>query len=171
MFTGRINFRGTVPDMINIVCGEINSGKTAKIESIYAKEKNGDGFITRKIFRDSLFIGYEIVRLSSGESKIQSLKNELFPPGELPACARGPYTFFKEGFSFADAIVDDIIRKGISPVFIDEIGPIELQGKGHCSCFKKVLQTDCVIYFAVRDWCLEQAVRSFSIKEYNLIRT
>jgi len=156
--------------MINIICGAINSGKTSGIESIYAEEKNGDGFITRKVFRDSLFRGYEIMRLSSGESKIQSLKTGLFPPNEVPACTRGPYSFFKAGFDFADAVIDDIILKGVNPVFIDEIGPIELQGKGHCDCFKKILQTDRTVYFTVRDWCFEQVILSFSIEKYNLIK-
>ena len=170
MFTVRINSGSNGSDMINIICGAINSGKTARIESIYAEEKKGDGFITRKIFSDSQFRGYEIMRLSSGESRIQSLKTELFPADEVPVCTRGPYSFFKSGFDFADGIIDDIILKETSPVFIDEIGPIELQGKGHSDRFKKILQTDVTVYFTVRDWCLEQVLLSFSIEKYNLIR-
>ena len=65
--------------MIYIICGEYNQGKTAKIKSIYLEQKEGDGFITQKIFRNSIFCGYEIVRLSTGETVTQSLKTELFP--------------------------------------------------------------------------------------------
>lgn len=155
--------------LIHIICGEINSGKTAKLKSIYDAEKKGDGFIARKVFRDSLFTGYEIVRLSTGESVVQSLKSEFFPQHETPVYTRGPYSFFREGFSFADDIIDEIIIKGISPAFIDEIGPIELQGGGHHNRFEKLIRTDRAIYFTVRDWCLEKVISFYSIKNYNLI--
>lgn len=100
---------------------------------------------------------------------VQSLKSELFPQNETPVCTRGPYSFFREGFSFADDIIDEIIIKGISPVFIDEIGPIELQGGGHHDRFKKLIGTDRTIYFTVRDWCLEKVISFYSIKNYSMI--
>ncbi|HPS59393.1 MAG TPA: nucleoside-triphosphatase [Spirochaetota bacterium] len=156
--------------MINIICGKKDTGKTAKIKSIYMEERNGDGFITQKIFTGSTFCGYEIIRLSTGESVRQSLKSGLFPCHETPLYTRGPFSFFRDGFSFADRIIDDIILKEISPVFIDEIGPIELQGKGHHDCFEKLIKTDRTIYFTVRDWCLDQVISSFSLEKYNLIR-
>ena len=125
--------------MIYIICGKINQGKTAKIKSIYLKEKEGDGFITQKIFRDSLFCGYEIIRLSTGESCVHSLKSELFPLQESPLYTRGTFSFFAEGFLFAERIIDDMMLKGTNPVFIDEIGPLELSGKGYCNSFKKII--------------------------------
>ena len=156
--------------MINIICGKKNRGKTAKIESIYAEEKQGDGFITRKIFRGPTFCGYKITRLSTGESMAQSLKSELFPSGEVPLYTRGPFAFFREGFAFADQIINEIILNRTSPVFIDEIGPLELQGKGHHECFKKIIQTERTIYFTVRDWCLDEVISFYSMRKYSIIR-
>lgn len=156
--------------MINIISGENNQGKTARIRSIYASGNTGDGFITRKIFSGPEFCGYEIVRLSTGESRIQSLKSELFPPAELPLYKRGSFAFFKEGFAFADSIIDDILLKGACPVFIDEIGPLELHGKGHHDSLVKVLDSDRELYFTVRNWCLEKVISFYSLENYTLIR-
>ncbi len=156
--------------MIYIICGEYNQGKTAKIKSIYLEQKEGDGFITQKIFRNSIFCGYEIVRLSTGETVTQSLKTELFPLDKKPLFAYGPFSFCHYGFSFADSIIDDIINTETDPVFIDEIGPIELEGNGHHNCFTKILKTDRTIYFTVRKYSLEKVISFFSLKDYVLIK-
>ena len=156
--------------MIYIICGEFNSGKTAKIKSIYLKDKRGDGFITEKMYRDSVFYGYETVRLSTGESVIQSLKSEFFPALEIPLYTKGAFSFFSEGFTFADAVIDDVILKETCPVFIDEIGPLELQGKGFNELFKKIITTDRTIYFTVRNYCLEKVISLYSLEKYSLIR-
>ena len=156
--------------MITIICGEINQGKTSKIKSVYLEEKEGDGFLTEKIFIDSVFCGYEIRRLTTGESHIQSLKSGLFPANESPVYTRGAFSFFKDGFSYADYIIDEIIVKGINPVFIDEIGPLELQGKGHCSSFRKILNTDRTIYFSARNFYVEKIISYFSLENYSLIK-
>ena len=87
----------------------------------------------------------------------------------MPLCTRGPFSFFSEGFSFADNIIDEIILNGTSPVFIDEIGPIELQGMGHHHRFQKLIKTESTIYFTVRDWCLEKVISLYSISNYRLI--
>jgi len=155
--------------MIFIISGKQNQGKTKKIKSIYLEEKKGDGFITQKIFRDSAFYGYEIIRLSTGESRIQSVKSELFPDGISPLYRCGAYSFYSDGFSFADSVIDDIISKGTNPVFIDEIGPLELEGRGHYNCLIKILNSSRTVYFTIRNSCLENVIKSFSIKDYSLI--
>lgn len=155
--------------MITIICGENNRGKTAKIKSIYAEDMKGDGFITEKIFSNSIFCGYKITRLSTGESVTQSFKTEFFPLDENVLYTCGSLTFKQDGFDFAESIIHDIIDKRISPVFIDEIGPLELKGKGIHDSFKKILRTDGAVYFTVRKHCFERAVRTFSVEKYTLI--
>lgn len=156
--------------MIHIICGENNQGKTTKIKSIYAEETKGDGFITQKIFRDSIFCGYKITRLSTGESVTLSLKTELFPLVDNSLYTNGSFSFYEGGFDFADSVIDDIISRQISPVFIDEIGPLELKGKGVHDSFKKLLETGTDIFFTVRNHLLERTVSQYGIKNYSLIR-
>ena len=156
--------------MIYIICGENNQGKTKKIRSLYSHNKTGDGFITQKIFNTSAFVGYEIQRLSTGKTCRQSHKREFFPQGINPFLSCGSFNFYEEGFAFADSIIEDIINRNIDPVFIDEIGPIELMGKGHYSCFSKILKKNKTLYFTVRNECLEEVLDFFSIRSYTLIR-
>ncbi len=139
------------------------------MRSLYLKEKSGDGFITQKIFRGPLFVGYEIMRLSTGQSMIQSLKKEFFPRDRRPFSTCGPFCFNEEGFAFADSIIDDVIVNGIDPVFVDEIGPLELNGKGHHDCFKKILGTKSTLYVAVRNRCVDDVISCFSLKDYSLM--
>lgn len=156
--------------MIYIICGEANQGKTAKIKSIYTEQFKGDGFITEKILSNSFFCGYKLTRLSSGESETLSLKTEFFPLNDTPLYTKGSFSFYADGFNFASSIIDDIINNNISPVFIDEIGPLELAGKGYYDSFKKILKTDKTIYITVRTRCVEDIISFFPLKKYALIR-
>jgi len=156
--------------MINIICGDFDQGKSAKIRSIYTRDNNGDGFISQKIFMNSIFCGYNITRLSTGESVPLSLKTELYPLDMNPLYTCGSFSFFKDGFSFASSIIDDIILNNTSPVFMDEIGPLELSGKGHYDSLIKILKTDKTIYITVRTRCVKDVISFFSLNKYALIR-
>ncbi|MBN2382278.1 hypothetical protein JXQ70_05290 [bacterium] len=154
--------------MIHILCGERNQGKTTALKRLY-REKNGDGFIAQKVFRDTQFYGYELMRLSTDESVLLSVKSQYFPVEEKPRYVQGEFSFFEEGFRFAEVIINDIIKRGISPVFIDEIGALELEGKGHCESFRKILTENRTIYISMRTGYLEQIVSFFGLKEYRVI--
>ncbi len=156
--------------MIYIICGESNQGKTARIKSIYTEHLEGDGFITEKIFRNSIFCGYKITRLSTGESEILSLRTEFFPLNDTPLYRKGSFSFYGKGFIFSNSIIDNIVLGNISPAFIDEIGPLEVQGEGVHDSFKKLLETGTDIFFTVRNHLLKRTVSLFGIKNYSLLR-
>ncbi|HOO71004.1 MAG TPA: nucleoside-triphosphatase [Spirochaetota bacterium] len=156
--------------MVYIIHGEINQGKTTRIQSLYRELNRGDGFISKKIFKHLVFCGYEATRLSTGESTVQSLKSNLFPENRIPFYICGSFSFFRESFIFTASIIDDIIIKGIDPVYIDEIGPLELQGKGHYECFQKIAHSGRTVYCTARNSCLEKIISGFGLKNYSLIR-
>ncbi|MCU0286601.1 MAG: hypothetical protein MUF15_09395 [Acidobacteria bacterium] len=160
--------------MITIIAGEINSGKTRAMISIYRRQfqNKGDGFVSQKIFADkNNFTGYEIVRLSTQEKKPLAYRAPFIPMGwdEIYCC--GPFRFSKAAFIFAGNIIQDIIQRDITPVFIDEIGPLELAGKGFASILQEVLLTPKDVYITVRNHCLEAVLNKFAVREHNLIRT
>ena len=102
--------------MVFIVAGGIDEGKTEKMNGLYQERKQGDGFLSKKIFVDKDFVGYEIVRLSSGEKMPLAYKSDHVP-GDWDEMYRvGPFSFSKKAFAFARQIIDDIIEKGIEPV-------------------------------------------------------
>lgn len=141
--------------------------------SIYTKLKQGDGFLSKKIFAgpdDKTFTGYEITRLATGQSMPLAYKTGYIPGGwdEIYTC--GPYCFSKAALEFAHGIIDELIDRGIAPVFIDEIGPLELRGKGFAPLFKKALDTREDIYVAVRNFCVSDVIEKFHIRDYQIIK-
>jgi nucleoside-triphosphatase THEP1 len=152
--------------MLYIVVGGIDEGKTQEMNALYHERKQGDGFLSRKIFVDKDFVGYEIVRLSSGEKMPLAFKADQVP-GDWDEMYRvGPFSFSGRAFGFAERIIDEIIEKGTEPVFIDEIGPLELRGEGFCEILKEVLNTGKDVYISVRSRCVEDVIKKFNIQRH-----
>ncbi|WP_407636664.1 hypothetical protein [Acetivibrio cellulolyticus] len=80
------------------------------------------------------------------------------------------YSFSKEGFDFAFETIQDVIQKDISPIFVDEIGPIELQEKGFYQLLSQLSSKDCSIYISVRETLLYAVIKKFKLKEYEIIK-
>jgi nucleoside-triphosphatase THEP1 len=155
--------------MVTVLKGGINQGKTAKILEIYSRGKSGDGFITKKVFKKGVFSGYEIVRLSSQESRpfIFKMGHE---PENLPRVFKyGQFTFSGDGIDFAEEIMIDVINKGIDPVYIDEIGPVELQEKGFYKLFRMALESGRNLFVTVRESCVDDVLRLLKINDYEII--
>jgi nucleoside-triphosphatase THEP1 len=156
--------------MVYIIQGEINQGKTQEILSIYNRDKQGDGFVSKKIFINQTdFIGYEIVRLSTGEKMPLAYKSQHVPPHWEKIDQCGPFSFSKAAFVFAEHIIDDIIARHIDPVFIDEIGPLELDGNGFFAILEKILKAKKDVYITVRNHCVKDVINKFNIQDYKMI--
>ncbi len=156
--------------MVYIVAGEINEGKTREMISIYRERKEGDGFVSRKIFLNGKdFIGYEIVRLSTDEKMPLAYKTPYVPSDWDEVYRYGPFSFSKKAFEFAGRIIDDTTIYNIEPVFIDEIGPLELEGKGFSALLKKVLKTQKNVYITVRNHCAQDVIKKFKIQNHKTI--
>ncbi len=155
--------------MVYLVTGGINRGKTSKIVSIYNETKSGDGFITKKIFRQDVFTGYEIVRLSNGNKMPFICKIGYEPDGWDEIFRYDIFSFSEKAFYFAENIINDILYNKISPIFIDEIGPVELGGQGFCDIFKEFIAADGIKYATVREACIKDVVSKFKIPEYKII--
>lgn len=159
--------------MIYIIAGEINQGKTQRMISIFRQQqsKQGDGFVSTKIFPgDADFTGYEIVRLSNNKKMPLAYRSQFVPPGYDEIHRIGPFHFSKAAVAFAEKIIDDIIARDIEPVFIDEIGPLELADKGFAPLLQKILKTGKDVYITVRNHCVAEVIKKFNIREYELIR-
>jgi nucleoside-triphosphatase THEP1 len=156
--------------MVYIIKGEINQGKTQQILSIYNRDKQGDGFVSKKIFiNQTEFAGYEIVRLSTDEKMPLAYKLQHVPSGWDEIYRRGPFSFSKAAFVFGEHIIDDIIDRNIDPVYIDEIGPIELNGNGFFAILEKIMKTQKDVYITVRSHCVEDVINKFNIRNYKII--
>lgn len=152
---------------ITVISGEIDAGKTTRMEAIYREINRGDGFLSKKVFTTAgEFIGYELVRLSTSEKIPLAYKKEFIPGVFDEIYCRGPFHFSREAFEWAEKVIDEILEQEITPIFIDEIGPLELQDQGFCDVLKKVLnygEYSKDIYLVVRNRCVHDVMDKFGI--------
>lgn len=158
--------------MVNIISGEIDSGKTTKMLQIYNDIKCGDGFITKKIYINGTKAGQEIVRLSTGEGLVFSLKKSFVQENWKERHSYYDYSFSEKGLKFAEEIIYSSIAKDIQPIYIDEIGPLEIcYEQGLYNTFMNLLSGKKEIYVSVRYDCLDKFIKKFEIKEYTILIT
>jgi nucleoside-triphosphatase THEP1 len=147
--------------MITIVTGAIDSGKTRYLKELYDKDPTGDGIISLKYFKDGCFRGYDILHLKSGEKKeFIRLKTNL-PVDWNEQCQFGKYSFSKQGFTFAENVLNEI-KDG--PIYIDEIGPLEIvDKKGFYNTVKKMIYKEIDLYLTVRTTLLDALHDEFGL--------
>ena len=151
--------------MVYFITGGVRSGKSRRLLALYEKNGAGDGFRNLKVYKDNEYIGQDIVRLSTGESAPFSRRKGHFPEGWDGIYGFGEYSFSRSGLIFAEGIIDSILNDP-APAYIDELGPLELSGRGLCDGFTRLLGTGKDIYAVVRSRCLEDVISKFCITGY-----
>jgi len=159
--------------MVIIVTGPRNGGKTTRLISLYREKKQGDGLVSCKIQAPAgQCLGYEMMRLRTGE-RLPLAFRAGNRPSHWPADIRaGSYYFTSSAFAFADQVMDDILAAGMGPVYLDEIGFLELSGRGFAGTLRKILplaRTDLDLYLAVRQDSLARLPLVFNLGNYRLL--
>jgi nucleoside-triphosphatase THEP1 len=155
--------------MIKIISAEINSGKTTWLQNDFSKKESADGFISKKVFTDNIHIGYDIVHLPTKISHPFIRKPEHIPPKWQEAFRlSNSYSFNHQGFHFAQEIIAEAIKKNTQLIYFDEVGPLELNGKGFAQLFTNLIKTDIDIVVAVRKRLVQQVIDNFDLKEVEI---
>ncbi len=152
--------------MVWIIHGAADTGKTGKIVSLYNEIGQGDGFVSAKVFSaEQKFLGYDLIRLANGQ-RCPFIRLRRFRPDGWDECVHlGRFSFSGQGFTFAAAIAEEIGRENIQPVFIDEIGPLELRGQGFASLLRLLLQTKKDLYLSVRCSLVDRVIKTFGLEQ------
>ncbi|AKG52785.1 ATP-binding DUF265 domain protein [Dehalogenimonas sp. WBC-2] len=114
-----------------IVTGEIGSGKTSWCDRYASILKwqgvKVGGILCRVQSNENVKIGYDVIDLHSGQStsfaRVDSAAREI---GQKV----GKYVISDTGLAFAKQAISNAVQTGCSVVFIDEMGHLELNGKG-----------------------------------------
>ncbi|MBN2431828.1 MAG: hypothetical protein JXQ27_10145 [Acidobacteria bacterium] len=155
--------------MIHLVTGSIDSGKTTCLRSIFLILQQGDGFLSPKVMAGETVVGYDLERLRDGARCPFIRRRPALPPGWDEVWRRGPFSFSRAGQQFAESIITELLRRRVEPVFVDEIGPLELEGKGFCPLVRQLVESGLTAYMAVRSECLADVITFFAIGEHRLI--
>jgi nucleoside-triphosphatase THEP1 len=154
--------------MVHIITGKVNSGKTTSLRNQFAKHP-GEGFFLAKVFFEDKVIGQDIVSFTTGQFLPFSRKKNWLPENWDEIGEYRNYSFSQKGLDFAKEIFERALKEQINPLYLDEIGPLELKGEGFSDILKKCLASEAELYLAVRTGCLKDVLKSFDIRDYELI--
>ncbi len=155
--------------MVRIVTGKIDSGKTTRLEGIHA-EKGGDGFVAIKRMEAGKVEGYLAKRLSTGETFPLSAHGENADIDFAVAFAIGPYRFSALAVKRIDEVMRSLLKEGVEPLYLDEVGFLELQGGGFDGLVKEMVASGREIYLTVRDSLVREVERHYGLENAEILR-
>ena len=148
---------------IKILTGPIQSGKTTRLAKWIKSCPSCTGILAP--VRDGLRYLYSI---DSGQSKLLEARGDFLAKDDL--IRQGKYRFIKSSFDWAQNELLLAVRQKPEWIIIDEIGPLEMDGKGLEPAVSKILeqmhnQDQFNLLLVVRKKLLEQFFQSYGIKE------
>jgi nucleoside-triphosphatase THEP1 len=155
--------------MINIITGKINSYKTTKIKKIFDDQKKGDGFISIKTMKDNNVLYYEFERLQTKRKQIGIIHTLHYPNHFTHYEQLGPYVFDLDYLQEIKQVIDELIAQKIEPIFLDEIGLLEVNKLYFYPILKKIVESELDAYITVRDSLVEPMIDLLGIQNYTII--
>jgi len=118
-----------------------------------------DGFIARGVHEGDQRIGYNLEAISNGESRVY-IRNT----SSADWYRHGKYYFNPEGEAFGKKILEAIRYDETDLIVIDEIGPVELKGKGWAQEIEILVNTSRIMQlWVVRKPLIKKVIRQWPI--------
>lgn len=154
--------------MITIITGAKDTGKSSYLESWYREKPEGVGFFSRKVFRSGVHIGYDLVLLP-GMRTVPFIRVDGFGIGEdcEEIIRQGRFLFASSAFYLAEEwmeshpVLDDV------PVWMDEIGALELFGYGFDRIVRNALAEGRELRVVFREHLFERLIEYYNILNYS----
>jgi nucleoside-triphosphatase THEP1 len=150
--------------MIKIITGNIHDFKTTKAYQLYKSTHLGDGFISLKTMENGRVKYYEALHLSSEEKRILCYHNEHHLQELSRFQSIGPYRFDLDTLFWVESSIEKMIQKRIEPIYLDEIGMLEIQGLGFHSILTKMIQSKLDLILVIRKDLVEKVIEKYDIK-------
>lgn len=152
--------------MVYIITGSINSGKTTRLLELYKIQDKADGFVAVKNVMNHRVMGYDMLQLSTKEKRSFIVREDMVGDEFDVLCSIGPYFFSKTTKEWVEHSLKHMVAHNEGPIFLDEIGPLELEGQCFDSIMSDLVASGCDLYITVRQAALEEVVERYNIKEY-----
>jgi len=152
--------------MITIITGSINRGKTTKMIEHYHTHLKGDGFVSLKIMDIDHVNHYETMKLSTQEKKVIMVHELDYLNKDQEGTVKiGPYYLIYDAFSWVEDEIRKMIQKRTSPIYLDEIGMLELKGEGFHQILCEMLASDLDLILVVRESLRHDVVSTYQMKD------
>lgn len=155
--------------MVYLVTGRIHSGKTTKMIELFQQHSAGDGFVALKTMSGNLVEKYDAMRLKTREILPLAVHEKRILPNFPVAFHIGPYHFRLDTVEKITAMMREMIHLRIQPLFLDELGELELSGSGYATIVIEMVASGLDLYLSVRDDLAERLVSRFDIGEHRII--
>jgi len=147
---------------IFILTGNQGSGKTTFIKNLL--ELIGDSYTTGGIlsfgtWENNKRSSFYLKDLMTGKSELLCDTNNS--ANSIPF----RHFFFKPtGFNFGRLAIENALHTGTNILVVDEIGPLEMEGKGWASSVNKILHSSCkVIILTIRRSLVKDIIARWSL--------
>lgn len=148
-----------------ILSGGIGAGKTRTGErlaaALAARGFTVGGILSPRVVRRGKTIGYTVRDLASG---VKQPFASLDPPGETV----GKYFVSQSGLAFARSSIQQAARSA-QVVFVDEVGRLELSGRGYAPALRALLRSHALPVLLVRCSFVDAVVKTFSIAHHEIL--
>lgn len=152
--------------MIHIVTGNIEAGKTRGVVRIHAELGRGDGFIAERFFLNKECHGYRLRRLTEKEGRPWMIKKEDVDDPSLYDASFGPFRYARKTLRQAEHELKKMLEEKVTPIFLDEIGRLELTGGGWAHILRKLLASGTELYLTIRTPFIKDVIKEFKITSY-----
>jgi len=158
--------------VVHIVIGKMNSGKTTRMKELYEKTHLGNGIVSKKYMIGSDVFGFNAYVLKDGtefpyllhEKQTQGFDEGVDFQGKI-----GPYLIYHAAEKRINSLYKHWIEEGVSPLYFDEVGKLELSHRGFSKQIQTALEAGIDVFLSVREDLVEKVLSHFAIKEYQII--
>ncbi|HKL47508.1 MAG TPA: nucleoside-triphosphatase [Candidatus Izemoplasmatales bacterium] len=155
--------------MITIVTGNINSLKTTRLKAHYDARQLGDGFLCLKTMMNDLVHHYDLYRLSTKEQFPFIIREDFYQNEKKIRYQMGPYLFYDQAFKRVEGSVEVMIKAGVSPIYLDEIGLLELKNQGFHHILMQLLHAAVDLCLVIRSDLLDKVIEKYQIEDYEIV--
>jgi nucleoside-triphosphatase THEP1 len=153
--------------VIFILTGPVHSGKTTCLKKVIQKLKQEElkieGFLSESIWKNQELLGYDLLDLSH-EKSLPFIRKT----GKKDWERTGPFYFIPETLALAKQIVGRTSHTDIC--VMDEVGPLELSGKGIWPALKEAIRihSTSLLLLVVRISTLEKFLSKINRKDVKI---
>ncbi|MFB6291079.1 MAG: nucleoside-triphosphatase [Candidatus Bipolaricaulia bacterium] len=149
-----------------IVSGSVGSGKseTSRVvaECLESEGYEPGGVLSPRLVDSGETVGYDVVDLATGTRRSFVRSS---PPGKRV----GRFFIKPRAVEFSNEAISEAIGKR-NPVFVDEVGRLELKNDGLAPSIRKLLTSETQAILLVRSEFLPGVRSYFEIREYDEVR-
>jgi len=168
-FLEKVDLRFRKKPFVCILTGPIGEGKTTLLtllaESLKKKGIAAGGILSPSVVENGQRVGYDLVNVADGTRERFSRISDL--PGWVKV---GKFTLFEAGFHFGKQALDPQHNLNSEVVFVDEIGPWELQEEGWAESVQGLLKAGKPMVWVVRETLANEVVAEWNLTDYQVFR-